>query len=293
MSSRDLILLMRPKDWTKNLLVFAAVVFVGDLFEPSHLLVVSLAFIALCLVSSGVYAANDAIDAPLDAEHPIKRDRPVAAGRVSRRTAFIVSGVLVVLGLALAAALEWHFLVVVLVYWFVQVAYSVRLKHVIIVDLLAIAAGFVLRAIAGAAVIGVFASPWLILCSGLLALFMAAAKRRHELILLEESSIDHRPVLAEYSAEMLDSIMTTLAATTISSYALYAYFSSMTPYYLMMSTVPFVIYGILRYQYLVLRHGLGGRPADALLGDRSILIAIGLWISYVVLILYVLRPALS
>jgi len=292
-SFRDVVTLVRPKEWTKNTLVFAALIFARQLFEPALAIRAALAFVALCAVSSGVYAANDAIDADRDARHPVKRNRPVAAGRVSRGTAFALAIALVSAGLALSAFLDVVLLVTVALYLLLQVAYSAYLKHVLIVDMLAIAAGFVLRAIAGAVVIYVAASPWLVLCTGLLALFLAAAKRRHELVLLEGSSAEHRPVLEEYSPEMLDGFMTTLAATTITSYALYGFFASITPYYMMMSTVPFVVYGVLRYQYLVLRRQLGGRPAEVLLGDKPMLIAIALWLSTVVLILYVLRPALT
>jgi len=293
MALNDIIRLLRPKEWTKNIIVFAAVVFAGGLGDPSRVVRSLAAFAALCVVSSAVYAANDAVDATRDAAHPLKRTRPVASGRIARPTAYAISGLLAAAGFALAALLGIDFLLVIAAYWLLQVVYSAVLKHVLIVDMLTIAAGFVLRAIAGAVVIDVVASPWLVLCTGLLALFLAAAKRRHELVLLEDSSEAHRPVLKEYSPEMLDSFMTTLAATTITSYALYGFFSSITPYYMMMGTVPFVIYGVLRYQYLVLRHDLGGRPAEVLLGDRPMLVAIGLWAASVILILYYLRPALT
>jgi 4-hydroxybenzoate polyprenyltransferase len=168
-----------------------------------------------------------------------------------------------------------------------QLLYGVVLKNVAIVDMLVIAFGFVLRAVAGALVIAVPVSPWLVLCTGLLALFLATAKRRHELLLLREHSADHRPVLREYSAELLDSFMVTLSAATITAYALYTFFEARAPYYSMMLTIPFVIYGVLRYQSLVLMGGGGGRPEEVLLGDRPILATVLLWALAAVLVLYV------
>jgi 4-hydroxybenzoate polyprenyltransferase len=173
-------------------------------------------------------------------------------------------------------------------YLMLQLLYALWLKHVLIVDMLAIGMGFVLRAVAGAIVISVPVSPWLVLCTGLLALFLAAAKRRHELLLLEERSSDHRPVLAEYSVELLDSFMVTLSAATITTYALYTFFEVRSPRHTMMMTLPFVIYGVLRYQYLVLRRSGGDRPEDVLLGDKPILFDVMLWISAAIFVLYAL-----
>ena len=278
---------MRPRQWTKNLAVFAAIIFAVRLHELPLLGRVALAFVALCLVSGGLYAANDATDADKDREHPVKRDRPVAAGRVSRAQAYGLAVVCMVLGLSLAAALGWPFLLAVAAYLVLQLCYTAFLKHVAIVDMLVIAAGFVIRAVAGAVVISVRVSPWLVLCTGLLALFLAAAKRRHELVLLRDRSTEHRPVLSEYSAELLDSFMVTLSAATVTSYALYTFFEQRAPGYAMMLTIPFVIYGVLRYQFLVLRREAGGRPEEVLLGDKPILVCVGLWASSAVLVLYV------
>jgi 4-hydroxybenzoate polyprenyltransferase len=199
------------------LAVFAALIFSANLFNTHLLLIVVLAFVAFCLVSSGLYAANDAIDAEADRQHPVKCARPVAAGRISKNRAFGIAAGLVAAGVALAAALGLPFLASVLSYVFLQTLYAAFLKHIAIVDVLVIAAGFVVRAVAGALVISVVVSPWLVLCTGLLALFLAAAKRRHELVLLHGLSSAHRPVLSEYSAELLDSFMVTLSAATITS----------------------------------------------------------------------------
>ncbi len=193
---------------------------------------------------------------------------------------------LLVAGAALGFVVGLPFLAALGAYLVLQLFYAFALKHVAIVDMLAISAGFVLRAVAGAVAIAVPVSPWLILCTGLLALFLAAAKRRHELVLLRELSAGHRPVLSEYSAELLDSFMVTLSAATVTSYALYTFFETRAPHHMMMLTIPFVIYGVLRYQFLVLRKGGGGRPEDVLLGDGPILTDIVLWVLSAVAVLY-------
>ena len=284
--------LVRPRQWTKNLIVFTALIFAGELLDPRRALTALGAFVALNLVSGGLYALNDARDAERDREHPIKCDRPVAAGRVSAAQAYALGGVMVAAGLALAAPLGTGFLSAVAGYVALQFLYGVGLKNIAIVDILVIALGFVLRAVAGSLVIDLPVSPWLVLCAGLLALFLATAKRRHELLLLRERSGDHRPVLREYSAELLDSFMVTLSAATITSYALYTFFEQRTPGYSMMLTIPFVIYGVLRYQSLVLIGGHGGRPEEILLSDRPILAAVVLWTLAAIVALYAL-PAMG
>jgi 4-hydroxybenzoate polyprenyltransferase len=284
----DAIRLVRPRQWTKNLAVFAALVFSGRLTDIGLTLTVALAFVALAFITGGLYAVNDAIDAERDRAHPVKRERPVASGRISRAAAAGLGTALLVAGFALSAYLGWKFFAAVTGYLIMHLLYGFALKHVAIVDMLVISFGFVLRAVAGALVIDVPVSPWLVLCTGLLALFLAAAKRRHELLLLREHSSDHRPVLQEYSAELLDSFMVTLSAATITSYALYTFFEQRAPGYSMMLTIPFVIYGVLRYQSLVLMRGSGGRPEEVLLGDRPILLAVGLWALAAIAALYVM-----
>jgi 4-hydroxybenzoate polyprenyltransferase len=288
----DVITLVRPRQWTKNLAVFAAIIFAGRLFDGSQLLTVGLAFVALDLVSGGLYAINDVVDAERDRQHPVKRARPVASGAIGAGQASAIGVAMLTGGIALALMLGLPFFAAVCGYLTMQLLYAVALKHVAIVDLLVIAAGFVLRAVAGALVIDVPVSPWLVLCAGLLALFLATAKRRHELLLLTDRSHTHRPVLAEYSAELLDSFMVTLSSATITSYALYTFFEQRAPGYSMMLTIPFVIYGVLRYQSLVLIRGSGDRPEEILLGDRPILVAVGLWVAAAVAALYGL-PAIG
>ena len=286
MNLSDFIALMRPRQWTKNLAVFAGIVFSGRLLDVRLLAITVAAFVSFCLVASSLYALNDVIDAEKDRRHPVKRNRPVASGRVGSATAIGLSAFLILVGGGLAVALGVAFSAVVTGYVVMQLLYSFWLKHVAIVDMLVIATGFVLRAIAGAVVIAVPVSPWLVLCTGLLALFLVAAKRRHEILLLREESLHHRPALSGYSAELLDSFMVTLSAATITSYALYTFFEVAAPHYAMMLTIPFVIYGVLRYQYLVLSREGGGRPEEVLLGDGPILADVAIWVASVVGVLY-------
>ncbi len=285
---RDIADLVRPRQWTKNLAVFAALIFAGSLFQAESFVRATLAFAALCLVAGGLYAANDTLDAERDRQHPVKSARPIASRRLSVTQGWAVAAVFAGLGIALSAALGIPFLACVGIYLALQVAYMLWVKHVVIIDMLVIAAGFVIRAIAGAIVIAVSVSPWLVICTGLLALFLAAAKRRHELLLLGNDSADHRPVLEEYSAELLDSFMVTLSAATITSYALYTFFEPSGPENAMMFTIPFVIYGVLRYQYLVLSKDAGGRPEDVLLGDRATMATVVLWAATAIAIIYAL-----
>lgn len=286
MDTRPYIRLVRPRQWTKNLAVFAAIIFSGTLFVPGYLVRVSLAFVALCCVASGFYALNDVVDADRDRQHPVKRSRPVASGELTVRAALVASVGLLVVGFALSALLGLSFMLAVLGYAALQMLYSYWFKHVAIVDMLVIASGFVIRAVGGALVISVAVSPWLVLCTGLLALFLASAKRRHELVLLQDQSSGHRPVLAQYSGELLDSFMVTLSAATIGSYALYTFFEHRAPGYTLMLTIPFVIYGVLRYQVLVFKHLGGGRPEDVLLGDVPMMADVALWVVTSVALLY-------
>lgn len=284
----DVIRLLRPRQWTKNLAVFAGIIFSGTLTNHAYFLKVCLAFVALCLVSGGLYAFNDVIDADRDCEHPVKCKRPIAAGRISKGAGLAMAGVAVALGLGLSAMLGWGFLGCVVGYVLLHVTYTEWLKHQAIVDMLVIATGFVIRAVAGAVVIAVPVSPWLVLCTGLLALFLVAAKRRHEAVLLREHSSEHRPVLSAYTPELLDSFMVTLSAATVTSYALYTFFEARAPHYSMMLTIPFVIYGVLRYQYLVLSQKGGGEPEEVFLSDRPIIIVVVVWVLSAMFALYAL-----
>ena len=268
----------RPRQWPKNLLVLAAVLFSGEYHNVSSLLAAVAATAIFTLATAGLYLLNDAIDAPRDREHPVKRLRPIAAGVVPIGLAVAAGVVLFAAALALAAALAWPFGAALAVYLGLQVGYSLVLKHVVILDLLAIAIGFVIRAVAGALVIEVPVSPWLYTCTFLLALFLAVGKRWAELGGSEGSSAA-RPVLEQYTAEFLHTLVVIAAAAAPLSYALYTFSAPNLPEnHLMMITVPIVLYGILRYVYLLQNNGSGEEPERVLLGDPGILVSVVVWV---------------
>jgi len=269
---RALLRTARPTQWTKNLLLFGGIVFAAKLGDPARWVDALAIFFAFCAASSASYLVNDALDVERDRLHPVKRHRPVAAGEVSVRTAFGCAAVLAVAALAVAATTTLLALGLAAGFLLLQGAYTLRLKHVVLLDVLAIAALFVARAAAGALAVEVRLSPWLILCTGLLALFLALAKRRGELAAGGEA----RPVLGDdgYSLALLDQLISIIAAATIGAYGLYT-FSAQQP--VMMVTIPFVVYGLFRYLYLVHRRDLGEEPERVLLTDRPILLTVALW----------------
>lgn len=283
--------LMRPHQWIKNGFVLAALIFSQHLLEPDYVLRSLLAFATFCLLSSSVYAFNDILDLKKDRLHPIKRTRPLAAGQVSVQTAVSLGAALLLAGLGLTAVLGQGFALWVLAYLVLQVAYNLILKRVVLLDIFTISVGFVLRAVAGAAVIEVDISPWLILCTLLVALFLGFAKRRHEIVLLEELAGSHREILQEYSVPYLDQLISIVTASTIVAYSIY----TMSPEVIdrlgnryMVLTLPFVIYGIFRYLYLVHMRRGGGSAARALLADGPLLGSVFLWGLAVVTIVYFL-----
>jgi 4-hydroxybenzoate polyprenyltransferase len=280
---------LRPRQWTKNLLVFAGLIFSRGLHEPILLARSTLAFVLFCLLSGGIYLINDVLDAERDRAHPQKRQRPVAAGRLPPSVAVAASVILLVGASVAAFALSFRFGVLALAYAGLLTAYSMGLKHVVIVDTLIIAGGFVLRALAGVVVLGIDFSYWLLFCTILLALFLTFGKRRHELLALEGGATDHRPILSEYSPQLLDQMIAVVTASTLMAYALY----TMAPETharlgttRLPLTIPFVLYGIFRYLYLLYRRDLGGNPSEHLLTDRALLAAVALWGVTVVLVLY-------
>jgi 4-hydroxybenzoate polyprenyltransferase len=283
---------LRPRQWTKNLLVFAGLIFSRGLHEPALVARATAAFVLFCLLSGGVYLLNDVFDAERDRAHPQKRHRPVASGRLPPGLA-AGAGVLLLVGAsAVAFLLSARFGAVAVAYAVLLSAYSAGLKHVVIVDTLIIAGGFVLRALAGVVVLDIDLSSWLFLCSVLLALFLTFGKRRHELLALEGGASDHRPILSEYSPQLLDQMIAVVTASTLMAYALY----TMAPETharlgtdRLPLTIPLVLYGILRYLYLLYRRDLGGNPSEHLLTDRALLIDVALWGAAVVFILYVAR----
>ena len=278
---------MRPKQWSKNLLLFAGFLFtLNDLWTPlspsmwQALRQAGAAFGLFCLLSSCVYILNDLKDREKDREHPVKRLRPIAAGRLSPGVAAFALVVLVPLVLIGSYALRPLFAAFALAYLVMQVLYTFVLKHMVILDVLVIALGFVLRAVSGAVAIQAAISPWLYTVTLLGALFVGFSKRRHELLLLSEGAERHRKNLAEYSAQLLDQLIGIVAAATIMAYSLYTFTSPKLPHsHAMMLTIPFVLYGMFRYLYLVHRKDAGGSPEDVLLRDRPLTITIGLWIA--------------
>ena len=269
---------LRPQQWTKNLLIFAPLLFSKQLFVYTETLHTCLAFIVFCLLSGSVYLLNDLIDLENDKRHPLKCKRPLASGKLSPRLAKAACAVLLcVCTLTGLYVLNTGFLIAAAAYLVLQILYSTLLKHVVIIDVFCIAAGFVLRVIAGAEAIGVAFSTWLLFCTLLLALFLALSKRRHELLLLEDDAVHHRKILHEYSAELLDHMIAIVTPCTLIAYMLYtidddtvANFGTDGLKY----TVPLVLYGIFRYLYLIHQKNQGGSPEKVLLNDRPILLTV-------------------
>lgn len=281
---------MRPRQWSKNIFVFAALVFDSKLFDGPSLLRTLIAFILLCAMSSAVYLMNDLADIESDRQHPVKRKRPLPAGQLRPVVAQIAAVLLGVGSLTIAVFISLDLALVLLVYLVIQIAYTFRLKHVALLDVMIVAAGFVLRVGAGTAVITVQRfSPWLYVCMGLLALFMALGKRRHELILLGGDAGNHRAILEEYSLDLIDRLIGIVTTSVIVAYSLYTFLAEGLPEnHLMMLTIPFILYAIFRYLYLIHIRGEGGIPEDILLHDRPLQIDMGLWAAIVLLVLYVL-----
>ena len=280
---------LRPGQWTKNLLLFAGLVFGGRLLDPAAIAAAALAFAVFCALSSAGYLFNDVRDRDADRRHPLKQSRPIASGELSSTTALLAAGVLAAAGLAAAALIAPAFALVAAAYGALLVLYSVALKNIVIIDVLVIAGGFVLRAIGGAVAVRVPFSAWLLVCTTLLALFLGLSKRRHELMLLGDAAVDHRRILHEYSPYLLDQMIAVVTASTLIAYTFYA-ISAETAARLgtprLGLTIPFVLYGIFRYLYLVHQKHGGGSPAAMLLTDRPLLACVGLWIGTVVVLLY-------
>jgi 4-hydroxybenzoate polyprenyltransferase len=287
--SRALLVSLRPHQWTKNLVVLAALAFSKHLFDPDAVLRAGLAFVLFCGLSGAAYLVNDLADLEQDRLHPEKRLRPLASGALPLHVARLSAASLGAAGLAGALALGWGFASAALAYLLLNLAYSLWLKHTVILDVLAISLGFVLRAVAGALAIDVRFSDWLLVCTTLLALFLSLAKRRHELVSLNETASEHRRILAEYSPYLLDQMISVVTASCVTAYAFYTMAPETVEKYRtdrLALTIPFVLYGIFRYLYLVHRREQGGSPADLLLADRPLLVAVALWAVAVVVIVY-------
>ena len=280
---------LRPSQWTKNLIIFAGVLFGQRLTDVSAVLAAAGAFVIFCLLSGVVYLINDVMDREADRRHPIKKARPIASGALPVRAALTAAGLIAAGALVSAFALRPEFGVVALLYVVLLGLYSWRLKHVVIIDVLTIAVGFVLRAVAGAVVIPVAVSVWLYLLTILLALFLALAKRRHELVLLADGATGHRRILQEYSPYLLDQMISVVTASTLVAYAIYTVSPETTAKFQthwLGLTLPFPLYGIFRYLYLVHQKDGGGSPSDMLLTDRPLLVCVALWAAVVALIIY-------
>ena len=282
---------MRPKQWIKNGIVFAALIFDVQLFQPQPLLRTLAGFGLLCVLSSTVYLFNDLADLERDRLHPKKRLRPLASGRLSRSVALAAALVLPLIALPLSFALSWRFGVVAAIYLINNVLYSFWLKHVVLVDVLSLSAGYVLRVAAGVALITVERfSPWLYICITLLSLFMGFGKRRAELILMEQQSGASRKVLQDYTVPFLDELINIVSTATVLAYSLYTFSAPNLPdNHAMMLTIPFVLYGIFRYLYLIHIKGEGGAPDELVLTDRPLQVTFGLWGLAAVAVLYLSR----
>lgn len=281
--------MMRPKQWMKNLFVFAGILFSQNLFNLPLLLKSILAFFIFCLISGSTYVMNDIVDRKEDRYHPIKSQRPLASGRL--RVSYAIWWLIFIslFSLGVSFKLSPLFFLVALSYFMLQLAYSLALKQMVILDVFAIACGFVLRVVAGAVVIDVQISSWLLICTILLSLFLGLSKRRHELVVLDGGAPTHRKVLGEYSPYLLDQMISIVTASTVVAYALYTMseetiekFGSKN----LVFTVPFVLYGIFRYLYLVHQKGAGGKPESILVTDKPLIIDILLWVTAIGIILY-------
>lgn len=288
-SPADWLQLLRPAQWSKNLLLFAALLFSGNLFDAADFFAVCGAFVCFCTVASGAYVMNDLRDCERDRQHPVKSQRPLPSGRIGRGMAVKTSLALMALGILGSLALGRWFAILTIGYLALQVAYTYSLKDMVILDVMAIASGFVLRAVAGGVAIDVPISPWLIICTFLLALFLGFSKRRHEIVLLENNATDHRTSLREYSPYFLDQMISVVTASTVVAYASYTASPEVhsklgtDKLYL---TIPFVLFGIFRYLYLVHQKEEGGNPTQLLLSDRPLQAGVAAWVLTAAWLLY-------
>jgi 4-hydroxybenzoate polyprenyltransferase len=288
---RTILSTLRPQQWVKNFVLFAGLIFSQNLDKPEMALKTVAGFALFCLLSSSVYVLNDILDIESDRKHPLKSSRPIASGKIKTSTATVLFIVLALISLGLSAWLSPPFALIAASYFVLNLLYSSYLKHLVIIDVMCVALGFVIRAVAGAVLIGVEISAWLVVCTTLLALFLGFGKRRHELQLLETQATNHRRSLSEYSPYFLDQMISVVTASTVVAYAFYTLSAEVetklgTKH--MDLTIPFVLYGVFRYLYLIHQKEEGGSPTRMLLNDKPILINVILWLVAVILIVYVL-----
>jgi 4-hydroxybenzoate polyprenyltransferase len=282
---KDILISMRPKQWYKNLVIFIGIVFSLNLLNFDLWINVISAFIAFCLLSGSIYLINDYLDIEKDRNHPKKCNRPLASGRLKASHALLFSGIFILTALFLTYMVNLSLFVTSLAFFSLIIIYSLFLKEISLVDILTISTGFVLRAVAGCVAIGVLISPWLIICTFLLALFLALGKRRQELLLLKNKAGTHRKILMGYSREMLDQMMNITTSALIMSYSIYAFLA--TNIYLMV-TIPLAFYGVFRYLFLVNNTEIGGEP-ELLFKDRGMISCMLLWTVMVVGVLYFIK----
>lgn len=280
---------LRPQQWIKNLFIFAPLIFSRNILNRPLLFKTVVAFAAFCLISSAHYIFNDLRDLEEDRRHPVKSKRPLASGRLKKTPAVIALVVIGAAGLALAASIGRPFLIIAAGYLVLQTAYSMWLKHVVILDVFVIAAGFLIRVVAGGLAIRVEISSWLLICTILLSLFLAMGKRRYELVLLDKDAANHRPILREYNTYLLDQMISVVTASTLLAYCLYTISAETVAKFgtrNLIFTVPFVLYGIFRYLYLIHQKAEGGTPEALIIRDKPLLADIFLWIVAAALILH-------
>ena len=287
-----ILLSMRPEQWIKNFFVFTALLFSKNLLNPSKDIEAIIGFVIFCMVTGCAYMVNDLVDLEKDKLHPVKSRRPLASGKLKKETAAKIIVLVCLASLSFAFYMNILFGFIVLAYFLLNIGYSIYLKNIVIIDVVSIAAGFVLRVLGGAVIISVVASQWLILCTILLSLFLGFSKRRHELILLEDSATSHRRVLEHYSPYFLDQMIAVVTASTLICYALYT-MSRDTVEKLgtskLIYTIPFVLYGIFRYLYLVHQKEEGGSPTEIMFTDKPMIINICLWVISSVVFIYLIH----
>jgi 4-hydroxybenzoate polyprenyltransferase len=280
---------MRPREWSKNLLVFSSLIFSKSLTDSANIWITVAGFAVFCAAASGVYVFNDLCDLRQDREHPTKRNRPIASGQLNLNLARLAAVLLFTLAGICAWILNPAFAAVVAIYLTTCLAYSLKLKNIVILDVILIASGFVLRAVSGAVLLNVVASEWLVLCTSMVALLIGFGKRRHELTLLEGAAGNHRPSLGDYSIGFLDAIMNICAGAAVLTYALYTKADDTVARVGsrgMLVTIPFVVYGVFRYLFLIHRREAGGDPVQILFRDRPTMLNLLLWITTAGFVIY-------
>ncbi len=281
----------RPSQWLKNLILFAALIFAGEIMSTENIVRVLEAFIVFCFLSSGLYLFNDLKDKEKDKQHPLKKLRPIASGELSQTAALVFVALLFTVGLSGALYLSQEFFTVTLLFISFNLLYTLFLKNIVIIDVMSIAVSFVIRAYAGAVVIGVPTSKWLLINTLLLAMFLGFGKRRHELILLEGEASNHRKILSRYSPYLLDQLIGVVTASVVVMYMLYTFSPEVSAKLhtdKLFLTIPFIVYGIFRYLYLIHKEEKGGSPTKVMISDIPIMATVILWILTVILVLYIL-----